>query len=292
LANATAFTALSDAGYISVQEGRLQMIADGMFTIAMPERLPPEAKPKTETMFKDAPERPGMLGKPVSPSQGGHGEILPRSLFEEQLLQIVNVSDIKLKRLSNAVLFPLKTLTNKALEELEPKELLLWADWQQEILWGNITEDVPELVTTLLQTSKDNLNKVMENDPWWEVFSNVEDIVKDVSRIILEIRAEQAYISGVCDSVESYQISKSQDTKLRKELKLSLLEINKWLKQQVQQAIIVGTTNYLAKRGEKLDEILKIDDNLINEIRSQLIFLYDRVLTDFGKDLQKLMESK
>jgi hypothetical protein len=292
LANATAFTALSDAGYISVQEGRLQMIADGMFTIAMPEKLPPEAKPKIETMFKDAPERPGMLGKPVSPSQGGHGEVLPRSQFEEQLLQIVNVPDIKLKRLSNAVLFPLKTLTNKALDELEPKDLGLWAEWQRDILWGNITEEIPELITTLLQTSKDNLNKVMDGDTWWEVLSNADDIAGDMARTIWEVRAEQAYINGECNSIETYQIIKSQDTKLKKTLKVSLLNINKQLKSLIQQAIIVGTTNYLAKRGEKLDENLKIDDNLINEIRSQLIFLYEMILTDFGKNLQKLMESK
>jgi hypothetical protein len=64
------------------------------------------------------------------------------------------------------------------------------------------------------------------------------------------------------------------------------------LKSGVQTAIIDGTNRYLAKLGEKLDETLKIDDNLINDVRSQLMFLYENTLNDFGKKLQEIMESK
>jgi hypothetical protein len=70
LATATALQTLIDLGVISPQEGRLQMLADGLLTISIPEKIPPDAE------RKQAPnnERQGLLGKPIAPSQGGYGE--------------------------------------------------------------------------------------------------------------------------------------------------------------------------------------------------------------------------
>lgn len=73
LATATAFGQLLDKGVVSPQEVRSQVVADGLMSISMPETIPPDAKPLIEP--GSSPERPGALGKGVSPSSGGEGEV-------------------------------------------------------------------------------------------------------------------------------------------------------------------------------------------------------------------------
>ena len=76
LANATSFVALIGEGVFTPQEARQQMIADGLISISVPETLPPEAQQMIED--KKAAERPNLLGRPIAPSDGGHGEVIPR----------------------------------------------------------------------------------------------------------------------------------------------------------------------------------------------------------------------
>jgi hypothetical protein len=85
LANATAMNQFHQMGAISPEEGRLQMIQDGIFTISMPEKPPKEAAPPapafgafgkpTGTTGNKPPERPGSVGSPQAPSLGGDGEV-------------------------------------------------------------------------------------------------------------------------------------------------------------------------------------------------------------------------
>lgn len=78
LATATSMEILLRNQVITPNEARLQMIADGLFTISMPEQveggdMPVEPQPKGNTGT-------GLLGKPIAPSQGGYGEV--KSLVE------------------------------------------------------------------------------------------------------------------------------------------------------------------------------------------------------------------
>lgn len=81
LATATALGLMVDKLMLSPEEGRQQMIADGLINISIPEKLPAEVKAKQAQRDQLAAggvqsnERPAMLGKPVAPSQGGYGEV-------------------------------------------------------------------------------------------------------------------------------------------------------------------------------------------------------------------------
>lgn len=79
LANATAMNQFREMEAISPEEGRLQMIQDGIFTISMPEKPPAEAKKPVEPALgafgKKPAERPGQVGAPQAPSLGGDGEV-------------------------------------------------------------------------------------------------------------------------------------------------------------------------------------------------------------------------
>lgn len=78
LANATAWSSLINIGAFTAKEARLQTIADGLTTISLPEEVDVNDLPQQQQPGTGA-ERPSMLGRPVSPSSGGWGEVAARS---------------------------------------------------------------------------------------------------------------------------------------------------------------------------------------------------------------------
>lgn len=81
LASMTAIGSAIDKQVLTPDEGRQQLVSDGLITISIPEKFPesekkPELPPGQGFPFGNkSPERPGMLGKPVTPGQGGYGEV-------------------------------------------------------------------------------------------------------------------------------------------------------------------------------------------------------------------------
>ena len=82
LASATAFGLMQDKGQINAQEARSQYIQDGLFSISMPDELPPDAKPLVESQnefemqkVKETNKEPEIIGDNKPPSAGGEGEV-------------------------------------------------------------------------------------------------------------------------------------------------------------------------------------------------------------------------
>ena len=76
LATMTAFGMAADKRVLTPTEIRSQLIADGLISISIPEEIPEGNKDEFDELnAAKSQERPGMLGKPISPSQGGYGEI-------------------------------------------------------------------------------------------------------------------------------------------------------------------------------------------------------------------------
>lgn len=74
LANATAFGQWIQLGVFDRKEARLQAVQDGLIDISIPEDPPAKPDPAWANGGKPQ-ERPGMLGSPQAPSQGGDGEV-------------------------------------------------------------------------------------------------------------------------------------------------------------------------------------------------------------------------
>ena len=87
LASATAFNILLTSKVLTPNEVRAQMIADGLMTITMPETIDGGDQP-VETAPKGNNTNSNMLGKPISPSQGGYGEVKSIIQEEQDLLTI------------------------------------------------------------------------------------------------------------------------------------------------------------------------------------------------------------
>ena len=97
LATATAMGLWIDKRVITPQEARLQMIADGLVDISVPEKIDEKAfeilpVPTSPFGGETANKRPGMLGKPVPPSAGGHGEVKSEAL--DLALQVPEFLDV------------------------------------------------------------------------------------------------------------------------------------------------------------------------------------------------------
>jgi hypothetical protein len=74
LANATAWQIMVDRGIFTPNEARTQTIADGLVTVSVPEKIEGGDEVK-QPSTQGTQERPGALGRPVSPSTGGYGEV-------------------------------------------------------------------------------------------------------------------------------------------------------------------------------------------------------------------------
>jgi len=98
LSEATAWGQLIDKRIFTPQEARQQIIADGLTTISFPETVPDDAEfPEQVNPF--TPERPGMTGKPIAPSQGGYGEVKSRA----DLFDLALETDEDFKELFNEI---------------------------------------------------------------------------------------------------------------------------------------------------------------------------------------------
>lgn len=87
LASITAAAQAIDKRILSPKEARLQLIADGIYTISMPEDVKEEEFDLLSNSNNDKEinaKRPGMLGTQVPPSIGGQGEIR-ESVFEKDI---------------------------------------------------------------------------------------------------------------------------------------------------------------------------------------------------------------
>lgn len=73
LANATAIQLLVQQRVLTPNEGRMQLISDGLINISIPEKVEGGDEFPVDNA-QNTQERPGLLGKPVAPSQGGYGE--------------------------------------------------------------------------------------------------------------------------------------------------------------------------------------------------------------------------
>jgi len=221
LANSTALTQLAEAGFITDDEGRLQLLSDGMMTIPMKETLDESEKPQLEDGNGPAPERPGLLGRQRPPSQGGRGEV-KQSLAEETYRYfdietwepVVSKSIPYIKQYINTVF---DALSGEALD-----------DWDRE--FGNLLFEKSLPDNLGVNISKFNTVKVPEE---LESVENLSETVENSiifavkGAIINKIKEEELDINDIIvDNTVKYSIMNDVEMYL-KDIKRSILELYK-----------------------------------------------------------------
>ena len=260
LANATAASQYIEKGIFTPQEMRLQAIADGLVTVSIPEEIPEDELPQQpEIGGNGSSERPGMLGKPVSPSQGGHGEVLPRGdVFSDEIHRVVNVSDAALQQLIRVAIKPMSIQTNSVLEELNEAEMSAWDDWHDEVLWGDTFNEIPELTIITLSESRDGISSAMEKtNPWWKLNVDSKDVYKEFSESLQSVVSKRLEETG---GEESEIYNERFKSKI-----IDMIEYaNQSIEENLPNCIISGTKKALIDRevaAKSLDEDGILHDN-------------------------------
>jgi len=251
LAFSTSAAQLVESRMFTPQELRLQALASGLITVSVPEEIPEDEFPE-EPMAGDSPERPAQLGKPVAPSQGGHGEVLPRSRLEDEVHRVLDFIDLDIKASITDIFSPL-LVEIRSVMDLENGELAAWSDWHDEILWGNMLDEIPELTQTVLEQSREYLNyshaelNLSDDEIYEEFYSDLDEFESSIKARIFDI----------------------------------IQSVNKNLKQDIQNAIIAGTRKWLlsAKSIDKSEII--VDNDAVSYVRRELAKLEERIINKF-----------
>jgi hypothetical protein len=191
LANATALGQLKDEGFITAEEGRLQLINDHLFTIMIPEKLPPEAQP-TIQHDPNAPAPGGFGGgnqkpdvadqvdRPVAPSKGGHGDV-KMSLAHDGLRKVLHpqfdsilkgLSDVRLRRMIRRTINALLPAMQQTVMQSTAEDLLVVNDWFEKIIDGRLegsVDDYEDYAARSLSTVLSFLTRGGDGEDWWKV---------------------------------------------------------------------------------------------------------------------------
>ena len=290
LANATAFNQYSQMGAFSPTEIRMQTIADGLITIGIPEEPPEDAAPEAQVQ-----ERPGMLGKPVAPSQGGYGEVR-NSLYEFMLDTFSDLSDIQLLKLESKSLPWIIPEVDNALNHFAVQEFDDWNEWHNEVLWGNITEEIPELTESTIKGSVKELENIILSEKW---FSNLkiptEELIKEFQKIASDVvleRRKYEYVIGKADSVNKDIVIDTSE--FRDWIEDYFKSFDKQLAEDVSKLAISSVRSSLLELGKVglLDNKLEIhDNNAVNVLLKHLVDYSKQVAKQYqDKMLDKLTE--
>ena len=167
----TAFSQAIDKRMLTPKEGRMQMIRDGLITVSIPEEIPMEdfdVLPEG-----NSPVRPGEIGNPVAPSQGGHGEPeIGKSASEDAMGIVLKISfedlvgkatNKEIERLINLIAPKVFRQVKGALTKLSgSQEIRRWNILHERALYGKGENDVK------IQKASDDkkIDNDLEKDDW------------------------------------------------------------------------------------------------------------------------------
>jgi len=175
LASSQALKTWQDSGVLSAQEVRTQIVADGLVSIALPDEIPPDAKP----MLPSGPfgnkvggnAEPEVVGNPSAPSSGGEGDI--KSMVVKAKTK--NLS-LMVKSITDAIL-PVIRDTVSAISE---DELELWRSAISTSLFDEVDQfGFQKMVENIVMGSKAVVS-IKFGDLEMELRSLLGDGYKDV----------------------------------------------------------------------------------------------------------------
>ncbi|MCK5342331.1 MAG: hypothetical protein KAR20_02945, partial [Candidatus Heimdallarchaeota archaeon] len=301
----TAFSQAIDKRMLTPQEGRLQLVRDGIITISIPEEIPME---DFDILPEEglSPARPGEIGNPVPPSQGGHGEPeIGRSMSEDAMGVVLkqsfedflgNATKDKLERLIRLIAPKVFHQVKGAMKELSSsQEVRRWNLFHEKALYGKGEEDVK------IQKASDDekMNNDLEKDEWWLLDIDEEEIVAILSiayivalRNAAEEIAQDMYLSGVLESpvLDPNVVFRLVNERILKELAekaaLMVTNVNEGTKYYLRRMLVSGIRRGLTdaeiiakiRAGVDIKEIL--DDNLFMQRVSTAVKSQIRDLTE------------
>ena len=202
LANATAMSQYIDSGTITEDEARLQMIADGMMTIPMKEKLDDSEKRINDG---ETSERPGMLDRPRAPSSGGRGEVkksivdsMDKYLSMDTWESVIKKAIPYVKEYISTVF---DSISGEALDTWDEEfDLLLFEHGFSDNLAISITHlntiEIPKELSSLV-----NLGEIVENSIIFGIKECFIDLIRenelDINDIMIDNTVENSVLADI-----------------------------------------------------------------------------------------------
>jgi len=296
LATSTAWQQLVNSRMFTPGEGRQQMIADGLITISIPEKLPDGA-------FDDlmegngGAERPSMLGRPVSPSEGGWGEVAPKSdAIIKSLHEAKNVDRLILERIGYHI-FP---IVRAEIEEVLSQDIIRnrldaenWLEWHEEFLNDNLDVQIPEFslatmdyaIDALVSSVKTDFIVVDEDQAIQDIVEAMSDTINDL--IIDGIR--KSYIRGEIDSVEEERFENNKI--LEEKAKPLLDDFITRSNDKIRKSIVYAVYKYSITHPEVADVLdIELNGDMILLMWEEIHKTCDKILSDLGLEISDIIK--
>jgi hypothetical protein len=186
------------------------------------------------------------MGRPVSPSSGGYGEVASRSKFDEYLDKYRNIDEIKLRSMMYKIQSLVAEEVKGVSETLEGDMLNLWGDWYEHFIWEDtrVETSIPELDLTVQNILMgDLIGNIMLSD----VDEIIPLLVNDAENVLKaqEKQENRARIIKGQDEV-SYNFN---DEKVIEVIRSNISEIPDY----VYKGIISAVRRYILLSGENYD---------------------------------------
>ena len=235
MANANAYASLIGSQIASPDEARRQLIADGLFTISLPETLDRKAiewpsRVLTYSGNKSKEEKAGAnaIGDPKAASSGGQGEVKPQQIISRSRAKI-EVSLSKAVYSGNQILGALLNSVKNSNNDYK-----LWERKFENAVVGKSQMDL--VSESVLDDTYNEMASILEKSEWLDTVSveitrSAYDEWNARNRASVESfmtkRAEERFIAGEVDSLEPELTSidhKSPSNDVVFSVKKSLLE--------------------------------------------------------------------
>jgi hypothetical protein len=313
LLNAQAFKAMVEPGIIQVEDAQAQLKKDGLLTIEL------QPKPKEALAPPPAPALPKGTNEDqakkelekVPPSSGGRGDVgVQRAALGDPAISAVEpgssnfdrlglvfknafdamlkrMGDIQLRRLIRAALKAQFPIASKSLVNLSEADRTQWAEERFKAWFGeaSIFDEIPQ-VQKVDKEALDELERLLENDRWWELPPEVIAEVLEVldlafsegATVAAEMVQQFLYEEGLANSPDLIGFNfdlKNPVTLAELDAKAAQMvrHVNDGTKFYLKRIILSGTDEGLSSQeiglriqeGDSLDEILK-DSQLVPKV--------------------------
>lgn len=304
MANANAASIWIGSQIFSPDEIRRQAIADGMFTITIPETLDRKAvewptnalryigkNTETPSNAPNTPENKGnnQIGNPKNPSQGGRGEVMPQ--------QIISRSQAKIEVALSKSIYASNQILGKLTNQVNKENLPAWEASFENAVVGKSMMDLPS--ESIINDTYNSLADTIVSSSWFDTVSNefVSGVVsnwnetnKETLTSILRKKAETDFIAGKSDTLDpDYSEVAVHYQAVTEEM---MLNVKKAFAESLIPAIILISEKSIVGHKFGIDPTDINDNNnikLAKSVAEKVIDLLPKLLGDAGVEIDKLL---
>lgn len=305
MANANAASIWIGSQIFSPDEIRRQTIADGMFTITIPETLdrksvewPTNAlryigkNTETPSNAPNTPENKGnnQIGNPKNASQGGRGEVMPQQIISRSLAKL----EVGLSKSVYAANQILGSLTNKVKGQDNFSE---WETLFENAVMGKSIMDLP--TESIINDVYNNLADTITSSNWFDTVSR--DFLSETVRVwnetnkgniieVLRKKAESDFILGKSDTLDPDLSGVSVFTQSVTED--MVFGFKKLFAESLIPAIILISEKSIVESNFGIDPTDLTDNNNIKMAKSiakKVIDLLPKLIGEAGVEIEKLL---